>query len=106
MELAGKIFDAGMEYGLDQSGVLGSGRLFPNREKYLQSLNLSGGDVWVSVEDVGLPLKGERVIVCTDNYVVACCYINDFHEWKLAYDSSLFIGTITHYHALLNPPTK
>ena len=62
-------------------------------------------DGWVSVED-GLPEKGERVIVCTDNWVVACCYINIHGEWKMAYDSSLFHGKITHYQPLPNPPKQ
>jgi hypothetical protein len=60
-------------------------------------------DGWVSVEE-RLPEKGERVIVCTDNWVVACCYINIHGEWKMAYDSSLFHGKITHYQPLPAPP--
>ncbi len=60
---------------------------------------------WISV-DKSLPEKGERVFVCTDNWVCACCYINIHNEWKLAYDSSLFYGDITHWQPLPKPPKK
>lgn len=63
------------------------------------------GDKWVSVED-RLPDKGERVFICTDMWVCACCYLNIHSEWKLAYDSSLFHGNITHWQPLPSPPAS